>query len=162
MAQFESGFTYHRFIAAMEIIHLLVSMSLSGITLFLGTSTGLTNTLWTIATRHWVCINFVQLFNWKKPCQDSWWHTSVLSWTSTADQGVTHFPLFLFLPLFKSWEKKCLIESCSTAKYNSLTHPLVPFPHRTNQALGLNNFYSGILLICCHEQWRNFLVIFWL
>lgn len=152
----------------MEIIHLLVSMSLSGITLFLGTSTGLTDTLWTIATRHRVCINFVQLFYWKKPCQDSWWHTSVLSWISTADQGVTHFPLFLFLPLFKAWEKK---DHVQLSLLNTTTQHLHLLPSYSglqhmksrvglNQASGLNNFYSGILLVCCCEQWRNFLVRF--
>lgn len=67
---------------------------------------GFTNTLGTIATRHCEQVDFDQLFCWKKLCQDSWWHTSVLSWISMADQTVTHFFLFyLFVSLLNPWEK---------------------------------------------------------
>lgn len=116
-----------------------------------------------MAPRHWVCINFVQLFYWKKPCQDSCWHTSVVSWISTADQGVAHFPLFFkCLHLFKEWENLFDV----TAAHNSSTPRLASFPlcdsvhEGTNQAFGPNSFYSGTLMICCRAHYRNFLVRF--
>lgn len=56
-------------------------------------------------------ISFVQLFYWKKLCQDSWRQTSVMLWISTVGQGVTHFPIFLY-PFCRRPGKKCFIESC--------------------------------------------------
>lgn len=151
----------------MEIIHLLVSVSLSGIT----ASGWLHRPYWhTLDNSHQALgdISFVQLFYWKKLCQDSWWQTSVMRWISTVGQGVTHFPIF-FYPFCRRPGKKCFIESClvSTVTCDTPhTPPLAPSPlcdsghEKTNQALRLDSFYFGILLVRCHKQQRNLLVRF--
>lgn len=116
------------------------------ISLFLAAGT---NPLWTIASVY-------QLFWWKEPCQDSCWHTSLVSWISTADQGVTHFPLSSeFLHLFKAWENAFDVTAAHTQQ-------LAPFPLCAGARGSKTSlwFYSWTLMICCREHWRSFLVRF--
>lgn len=71
-------FTSHRFIAVIHPACLSEPVPWN-YSCFWSPTQCLRDTLGTKATRHWVCISFVQLFCWKKPCQNSRWHTSVLS-----------------------------------------------------------------------------------
>lgn len=76
--------------------------------------------------------------------------------------GRDPLPSLFISPSVQGLGKKCLIEACSTflVKHSSSTPPLDPFPLSASAALGLNNFYSGTLLVCCRERRRNFLVRF--
>ncbi len=117
----------------MEIIHLLVSMSLSGISLFLDTSAGLVDTLWTIATRH--CVSTLSSFI-ERSCARTPGDTH-LRWVGFSQlTRVWPTSLSFYSSLCSGPGKKCLIELCPTVavKHNSSTPPPAPFPLFSAQA----------------------------
>lgn len=130
-----------------------------------GHQRGLTDTLWTIATRHWV-YQLCPAFQLKEAvpgllvthiCAELDFH----SWP-----GRDPLPsLFCFSLSSRPGKKKCLTESFSTVTAKDYTSTRSPPPAlwytgEQTKPSGLSNFYSGTLLVCCRERRRNFLVRF--
>lgn len=125
--------------------------------LLLAARTGFTDTLWIIATRHWV-ISDRSSFSAERSCARTPGDTHL--WWGGFPQLVGVWPTSpsFYISLCRRPGKKCLAESRPAVAVTYNTPRFAPSPlwesghEGTKQTLSLKNFYSGTRLICCHKQ----------